>query len=78
MGESSQASDVELLRHTVPSWGFAAVWTAVSSGPDRRRLVAIKGETVLGAWNADDLASQIVATQLAEALREDDEAESGT
>ena len=71
MDTSCQPSDVDLLRRTFPSWAVAAVWTAVNSGPDRRRLVAIKGETVLGAWNADDLASQIVAAQLAEALREE-------
>jgi hypothetical protein len=73
MGESSQQpSDVDLLRHTFPSWSVAAVWTAVNSGPDRRRLVGIKGSTVLSAWDADTLASQIVAEQLAEALREDE------
>jgi hypothetical protein len=39
--------------------------------PGRRRLVAIKGETVPGAWDADTLASQIVAEQIAEALRDE-------
>jgi hypothetical protein len=33
--------------------------------------MAIKGEIVLAAWDADSLASQIVAAQLAEALREE-------
>ena len=74
MDSSSQASsDVELLRHTFPSWAIAAVWHAVNSGPDRRRLMAVRGEVVLSAWDADSLASQIVAEQLAEALREEEE-----
>jgi hypothetical protein len=73
MGESSQPSDVQLLRHTFPSWSFASAWQAVASGPDKRRLVAIKGTTVLSAWDADSLASQIIAAQLAEALRETDD-----
>ena len=72
MQTSCQPSDLELLRHTFPSWSFAAVWTAVASGPDKRRLMAVKGEVVLSAWDADSLASQVVAEQLAEALREDD------
>ena len=38
--------------------------------PDKRRLVAIKGGIVLSAWDADSLANQIVAEQLAEALRD--------
>ena len=72
MNTSCQPSDVELLRHTFPSWSIASVWTAVNSGPDKRRLVAIKGSTVLSAWDADSLASQIVAEGIAEALRGQD------
>jgi hypothetical protein len=71
MGTSCQPSDIDLLRHTFPSWSFAAVWQAAASGPDNRRLVAIKGSTVLSAPDADSPASRIVAEQLAEALRED-------
>ena len=71
MGTSCQPSDVELLRHTFPSWTFGAVWQAAASGPDSRRLVAIKGGTVLSAWTADDLAAMVTAESIAEALRED-------
>jgi hypothetical protein len=68
---SCQPSDVELLRHTFPSWSIAAVWQAVPSGPDSRLLVAIRGEVTLTAWNADDLAAQVTATQINAALKGD-------
>ena len=68
-----QPSDIDLLRRTFPSWGFAAVWQAAASGPDNRRLVAIKGTTVLSAATADDLAAKVTAATIAEALRADDD-----
>ena len=53
------------------SWGFAAVWQAAASGPDSRRLVAVKGEQVLSAFTAEDLAAKVTAESIAEALREE-------
>jgi hypothetical protein len=66
-----QPSDIDLLRRTFPSWGFAAVWQAAASGPDSRRLVAVKGEQVLSAFTAEDLAAKVTAESIAEALREE-------
>ena len=72
MGQSCQPSDIELLRAAFPSWSVGAVWTAVASGPDKRRLVAIRGDVTLSAWNADDLAAKVTAESIAEALREEE------
>lgn len=69
MGESSQPSDVELLRHTFPSWVFGVVWQAANSGPDNRRLWAIRGGVILSAPDADSLARQVIAEQIAEGER---------
>lgn len=74
MSPSSQPSDIELLFTTFPAWSFGAVWTTAASGPDRRRLLAIKGGVILAAWNADDLAAQVVAEDIAAALRDGDDA----
>jgi hypothetical protein len=73
MTSCQQPSDIQLLRAAFPSWSFASVWTSVASGPDQRRLMAIKGEQVLSAWTADDLAAMVTAEQIAGALRQDDE-----
>jgi hypothetical protein len=61
------------VRAAFPSWSFASVWTAVASGPDQRRLMAVKGETVLSAWTADDLAAMVTAESIAAALRDESE-----
>jgi hypothetical protein len=45
----------------------------VASGPDQRRLMAVKGETVLSAWTADDLAAMVTAESIAEALRQEEQ-----
>src|SRR5262249_46878230 len=70
---SSQPSDLELLRHAFPDWSIGALWTSAASGPDYRRLLAIRGEVILSAANADSLASKITAETIAAALRGDDE-----
>ena len=72
MDTSSQPSDIELLSNTFSGWAFGAVWTTAANGPDHRRLVAIRGGIILSAWDADSLASQITAEQIAEALREEE------
>ena len=73
MSTFSQPSDLELLRHTFPEWTFGALWTSAASGPDYRRLVAIRGPVILSAPDADALASQVTAEQIAAALRGQDE-----
>src|SRR5262249_54863397 len=69
----SQPSDLELLRHTFPEWTFGALWTSAASGPDYRRLVAIRRPVILSAPHPDGLATQITAEQIAAALRGQDE-----
>jgi hypothetical protein len=67
---SSQPSDIELLSNTFSGWSFGAVWTTAATGPDHRRLVAIKDGIILSAWDADALATQVTAEQIAAALRD--------
>jgi hypothetical protein len=73
MGTSCQPSDIELLRTAFPSWSIGSIWISVASGPDQRRLVAIRGEQVLSAWDADSLAAMVTAESIAAALREEEE-----
>jgi hypothetical protein len=70
LSTSSQPSDIELLSNTFSGWAFGAVWTTAATGPDHRRLVAIKGGIILSAWDADTLATQVTAEQIAAALRD--------
>jgi hypothetical protein len=46
---------------------------AAGTGPDQRRLWARKGDVTLSAWHADDLAAQITAAVITEALRRQEE-----
>jgi hypothetical protein len=66
---SCQPDDLEQLRATFPDWTFEARWTTVASGPDRRALLARKGDERLSAWNAGDLVAKIAAAVHAAALR---------
>jgi hypothetical protein len=58
-----ELSDLEALRQDFPSWTFGSIWTAAASGPDRRRLVAIRDGVILSAWTAGDLAAEIPREQ---------------
>jgi alkanesulfonate monooxygenase SsuD/methylene tetrahydromethanopterin reductase-like flavin-dependent oxidoreductase (luciferase family) len=66
-------ADIDLLARTFPSWEFGATWVTAATGPDSRRLIAARGDVVLFAWSADDLAAKVIAEQLAAALRDEDE-----
>jgi hypothetical protein len=66
---SSQASDLDLLAATFPGWAFESQWVAAGTGPDQRRLWARKDDVSLSAWTADDLAAQVTAAVITEALR---------
>jgi hypothetical protein len=70
MSTSCQRDDLEQLRATFPDWTFEARWTTVASGPDRRALLARKGDERLSAWHADDLVGKIAAAVHAAALRQ--------
>jgi hypothetical protein len=55
----SSESDLDQLREQFPSWTLGSIWTAAASGPDRRRLVAIRDGVILSAWDAGELAADI-------------------
>jgi hypothetical protein len=57
--QSCQPDDIARLREQFPGWTFGTVWTAAASGPDRRRLTAIRNGVILSAWSAEDLAAAI-------------------
>jgi hypothetical protein len=47
------------LRLDWPGYSIGKVWTAVNSGPDQCRYIAIRGEVVLSAWTAAGLDQEI-------------------
>jgi hypothetical protein len=53
------ADDLAQLRAVHPGWTFGSVWTTAGSGPDRRRIVAIRDGIILSAWTAEALAADI-------------------
>jgi hypothetical protein len=56
---NGNGSDVDQLRQQFPSWSFGTVWATAASGPDRRRLLAMRNGIILSAWTAGDLAAEI-------------------
>jgi hypothetical protein len=58
MNQSSR-SDLGRLRATFPDWEIEARWQAAPSGPDKRYLLAHKGDVTVSAWTAEDLAAEI-------------------
>jgi hypothetical protein len=56
---SSQPPDVARLREQFPGWTFGTVWTTAASGPDRRRVWAMRDGILLSAWDAAELAARI-------------------
>jgi hypothetical protein len=69
-----QPDDLAQLRATFPGWEFESTWAVAGTGPDQRRLLARKGDVSLSAWTADDLAAQVVAAVLTDALRNEEAA----
>jgi hypothetical protein len=51
--------DLAELREEHPGWRFGTVWTTAGSGPDRRRVWAVKEGIMLSAWTAAELADGI-------------------
>jgi len=56
---SSQPSDIARLREQFPDWAFGTVWATAASGPDVRRLWAMRDGILLLAWTAAELAGDI-------------------
>jgi hypothetical protein len=56
---SPEPDDLAQLRTDHPAWTFGSVWTTAGSGPDRRRIVAIRDGIILSAWSAEAIAADI-------------------
>jgi len=56
---SSQPSDVARLREQFPGWTFGTAWATAASGPDWRRVWAMRDGILLSAWTAENLAADI-------------------
>ena len=59
MEASSQPDDITRLREQFPGWTFGTVWATAASGPDKRRLWAVRDGILLSAWTAAELAGDI-------------------
>jgi hypothetical protein len=55
----NEPNDLEQLRAQFPGWYFGAEWITSASGPDRRRLWAVKDGDTHTAWSAEALAQAI-------------------
>jgi hypothetical protein len=51
--------DVQSLRDEFPGWTFGTVWATAASGPDARRLWALRDGYLLSAWTVGKLAAEI-------------------
>jgi hypothetical protein len=54
-----ERTDLDRLREEFPGWRFGTVWASAASGPDRRRLYAVKDGITVTAWNRFELAADI-------------------
>ena len=61
-----QLGDIERLREKHPAWAIGSVWTTAATGPDRRRLWAVKEGTTYTAWSAAALAREIENAETSE------------
>jgi hypothetical protein len=61
-----EPSDLTDLRQRFPEWYFGAEWTTAATGPDRRRLWAVKEGTTYTAWSAAALAMDIERAEAGE------------
>jgi hypothetical protein len=55
-GNEEMPSDIQALRDQFPGWTFGTVWASAASGPDARRIWAVKGGLLFSAWTAEELA----------------------
>jgi hypothetical protein len=51
--------DLAALREQFPGWTFGTVWASAATGPDARRLWAMRDGFLLSAWTAAELAAEI-------------------
>jgi hypothetical protein len=51
--------DIQRLRDQFTGWTFGTAWATAASGPDRRRIWAMRDGFLLSAWTAAELAAEI-------------------
>jgi len=59
------APDIDRLRAAHPLWTITATWTTAPSGPDHRRLAAVREGIRLTAWTVPELEAQIAEREAA-------------
>jgi hypothetical protein len=52
-------NDIEQLKRDHPRWLIGSVWASAASGPDARRLVAVRDGIQVHAWTAAELSRLI-------------------
>lgn len=56
---STPEADLDRLRAAHPGWEITAVWTSAGTGPDARRLVAMRGCIQVDSWTEAELSRLI-------------------
>ena len=59
--------DIEQLQQDHPRWVIGSVWASAASGPDARRLVAMRDGIQVHAWTAAELSRLISHEEAAQA-----------
>jgi hypothetical protein len=58
-------ADIERLREQHRSWTITATWTSAATGPDARRLAAVREGIRVTAWTAAELTRKIAERETA-------------
>jgi hypothetical protein len=62
---TTPGADLDALRARHSAWRIEYIWTARSSGPDARQIVARREGVEVRAWDAAGLSAQIAACETA-------------
>jgi len=60
-------TDIDRLKRDHPRWLIGSVWASAASGPDARRLVAVRDGIQVHAWTAAELSRLISHEDAAQA-----------
>lgn len=61
------AADIDQLQQDHPRWVIGSVWASAGSGPEARRLVAMRDGIQVHAWTAAQLSRLISYEEAAQA-----------
>jgi hypothetical protein len=61
--------DIDRLRADHPGWEITVAWTSAATGPDFRRLAAVRAGIRLTAWTPAGLSAQIAEREAAHGWR---------